>query len=87
MSWVNKQKLLASETIKFNGQLCLELNNLWQALYLTLITAQHCSVESDILNKLEPYTTSTWALFSEEKFTNALFKYSNMSTLGLNKLS
>jgi len=29
MSWVNKQKLPAPEAIKYNGQLCLELDDLW----------------------------------------------------------
>ena len=86
MSWVNKHKLLASETIKFNNQLCLELHNLWQALHSTFNIAQHHSVESDVLNELGLYTTSPWIPFLEEKFTNALFKYSNISTLGLNKL-
>ena len=86
MSWINKQKLLATETIKFNGQLCLELNNLWQALYFTFNTVQHCSIESDILNELGSFVSSPWALLLEKEFTNSLFKCSNMSTPGLNKL-
>ena len=58
MSWVNKQKLLATETIKFNGQLCLELDNLWQALHSTFNTVQHRSIESDILNELGSFVSS-----------------------------
>ena len=86
MSWINKQKLLATETIKFNGQLCLELNNLWQALYFTFNTVQHHSIESDILNELGSFVSSPWALLLEKEFTNSLFKCSNMSTPGPNKL-
>jgi len=33
MNWVKKQKLLAIETIKFNSQPCIKLDNLWQVLY------------------------------------------------------
>jgi len=29
MNWVNKRKLLAIETVKYNGQPCLEINDLW----------------------------------------------------------
>ena len=35
MSWINKQNLLAIEMIKHNGQLCLDLEDLWQALHLS----------------------------------------------------
>ena len=28
MSWIKKYKLLAIEAIQYNGQLCIELNNL-----------------------------------------------------------
>jgi len=33
MSWIKKCKLLAIKAIQYNNQLCIELNNLWQALY------------------------------------------------------
>ena len=72
MSWVNKQKLLATETIKFNSQLCLELDNLWQALHSTFNTTQYYSMESNILDKLESFASSLWALFLEKEFTDLL---------------
>jgi len=58
MSWVNKCKLPAIETIKYNGQLCLELDNLWQALHSSFNTAQHQSVDNNVLDKLGSYVTS-----------------------------
>jgi len=39
MNWVNKCKLPAIETIKYNGQPCLELDDLWQVLHLSFNTA------------------------------------------------
>ena len=40
MNWVNKIKLPAIEMIKHNSSSCLELNDLWQALYLSFNSAQ-----------------------------------------------
>jgi len=86
MNWVNKQKLSAPEAIKFNGQPCLELDNLWQVLHSMFNTAQHHYVKSNILNKLGPYSFLSWAWFMEEEFASSLLKCSNMSTSGLDKL-
>ena len=87
MNSVNKQKLPAPEAIKFNSQLCLELDNLWQALHFTFNTAQHRHVESDVLNELGSYSFLPWAQFVEEEFASFLLKCSNISTPGPNKLS
>jgi len=35
MNWVNKHKLPAIEAIKYNDCSCLEIKELWQALYST----------------------------------------------------
>ena len=58
MSWVNKHKLPAIETIKYNGQPCLDLNNLWQALHSSFNTAQFCQIDESVLNELELYALS-----------------------------
>ena len=34
MNWVKKCKILVIEAIQHNGQPCIELENLWQALHL-----------------------------------------------------
>ena len=39
MNWVNKCKLPAIKMIKYNGNPCLELANLWQALHLSFNSA------------------------------------------------
>jgi len=41
MSWVNKCKLPAIEAIKYENQLCLTINSLWNALHSTFNTALH----------------------------------------------
>jgi len=86
MNWVNKWKLSAPEAIKFNSQLCLELDNLCKVLHSTFNTAQHYHVESDVLNKLGSYSSLPWAQFVEEEFTSSLLKCSNMFTPGSDKL-
>jgi len=35
MNWVNKYKLLAVKAIKFNNQLYLEIDDLWNVLHST----------------------------------------------------
>ena len=40
MNWVHKHKLPAIEAVKYNGQLCLEINDLWHALHSTFNIVQ-----------------------------------------------
>ena len=86
MSWVNKYKLPAIETIKYNGQPCLDLNNLQQALHLSFNTAQFYHVDESVLNKLELFALSLQTLFAEEEFTSTIVKCNNMSAPSPNKL-
>jgi len=87
MNWVNKWKLLAIEAIKYNNQPCLEINNLWHALYSSFNTALHHSIEDVVLDKIDSISPSSWAPFLEEEFMNMLTKYNNLSTPSLDKLS
>jgi len=56
MNWVKKSKLLATKTIKFNEhlyiELCIELDNLWQALYQTFNSAQDQHINFHLLDKI-----------------------------------
>ena len=87
MNWVNKCKLPAIETVKYNGQLCLELNDLWQVLYLSFNIAQFHYTDENILNEIRSFMLLFWEQFSEEEFTSTIVKYNNLSAPGLNKLS
>jgi len=49
MDWIKKWKLLAIEAVQYNGQPCIELDDLWQALYLLFNMAQHYQVDLDLL--------------------------------------
>ena len=42
MNWVNKHKLPAIEAIKYNGQQCLKLGDLWNALNFIFNMALYC---------------------------------------------
>jgi len=86
MNWVNKQKLLAIEVIKFNNQPYLEISNLWHTLYNSFNTALHHNIEEDILDKIALISSSFWEPFSEEEFLNMLTKCNNSSTLRPDKL-
>ena len=87
MNWINKQKLLAMEAIKYNNQLCLSLDSLWNALHSSFNTAFHQQVDINILNKIGNKQVTTWALFLKKEFKIAISSCNNSSTSGLDKLS
>ena len=86
MSWVNKHKLPAIKAIKYNGQPCLTINNLWNALHLTFNTALHHQVDINILDEVTDRSSSSWILFSKEEFKGAIANCNNSSTAELDKL-
>jgi len=71
INWIKKHKLLATKALQFNGRPCIELNDLWQALYQTFNSAQDCHINSDVLNKMISKPTTTWMPFSHEEFKSA----------------
>jgi len=87
MNWVNKRKLPAIKVIKYNDQLCLEINELWHASHLSFNMAQHCYINEDILNEIVQSLKSIWDSFLEEIFTSTITKCNNSSTSGPDKLS
>jgi len=87
MNWVNKKKLPAIETIKHNGSSCLELNDLWQALYSSFNSAQFRNVDESVLNECESVSPMTWLKFSEEEFTCAIINCNDLSALGPDRVS
>jgi len=87
MNWVNKHKLLAIETIKHNGQPCLELNNLWQALHSSFNIVQYCYINENVLNEIRLFVSTSWEQFLEKEFTSAIVKCNNTLAPGPNKLS
>jgi len=86
MNWVNKYKLPAVEAVKHNGWPCLEISNLWHALYLLFNMAQDCQIDMEILNEILSKLSSPWVFFSEEEFISSISKYNNSSTSGPDKL-
>jgi len=87
MNWVNKCKLLAIEMIKYNGQPCLELDDLWQALHSSFNTAQFQEIDETILKELDLFSLSIWLNFLEEEFIHAIANCNNSSAPGPDKLS
>ena len=51
MSWVRKRNLLAIEAIKCNDCPCLEINDLWHALYSMFNLTQDYHVNINILEE------------------------------------
>ena len=86
MNWINKRKLPATEAIKYEGQLCLTLESLWDALHATFNTTLHHQVNTEVLNELRSKPTINWVPFSKEELRQALIKCNNSSVLGPDKL-
>jgi len=86
MSWVNKYELLAIKAIKYNDQLCLSIDNLWDALHSIFNTALYYQVNINILHEVANKPPSSWTSFSKEEFRSTIANYNNFSTPGLDKL-
>ena len=86
MNWVNKYKMPAIKAIKYNNQLCLNINDLWQALHLSFNTTLYCNVNASVLDKITFFLPSPWASFSKEEFRNTIANCNNSSTPGPDKL-
>ena len=87
MNWVKKYKLLAIKSIQYDSWSCLELKDLWQALHSLFNSAQSYQINLDLLDKILNKPVTMWIPFSEEEFKSLIIKYSNLLTLGPNKLS
>ena len=53
MNWIKRRKLPAIEAINHDGQPCLTLDSLWNALHNSFNTALNCQVDLNILNEIE----------------------------------
>ena len=86
MNWINNCKLPAIEMIKYNGNPCLELNDLWQALHSSFNSAQFRNIDESILNEVETFSLSSWPNFSEEEFNYVIVNCNNLSASRHDKL-
>jgi len=87
MNWIKRRKLPAIEVITHDGQPCLTLDSLWNALYNTFNTALNCQVNPNIINEIEHKPSQNWFPFSKEEFKSAISKCSDASALGPDKLT
>ena len=87
MNWIKKRRLPATEAIKYNGQPCLSLENLWEALHQTFNSALHRQTDDNVLNEIENKPTQSWSPFSRHEFKSALIKCSDTSAPGPDKIS
>ena len=87
MNWIKRRKLPAIEAINHNGQPCLTLNSLWNALHKTFNSAQNRQVDLNILDEIKRKPPQKWSLFSKSKFLSAISKCKDSSAPGPDKLS
>jgi len=87
MNWIKKRRLPATEAIKYNGQSCLSLEYLWEALHQTFNSALHRQTDDNILNEIGNKPTQSWNPFSKHEFKSALIKCSDTSAPGPDKIS
>jgi len=87
INWIKRRKLPAIEAITHDGQPCLTLDSLWNALHNTFNTAFNCQVDLNIINEIEYKPSQNWFPFSKEEFKSAISKCSNVSAPGPDKLT
>jgi len=82
MNWVKKCKLLAIKALQFNWQLCIKLEDIWQALHHMFNLAQNWQINLWILDKVPAKPISKWLTFSKAEFRDAIKKCSSLSMFG-----
>ena len=87
MNWIKRRKLPAIKTITYEGQPCLTLDSLWNALHNTFNTAFNQQVDLNVINEIENKPSQNWSLFSKNEFRLAISKYSDSLAPGPDKLT
>ena len=78
--------LPAIEVIKYNNQPCLEIKELWQALYSTFNIAQDYYIDISLSGEISNKHLMKWLPFSKAEFVSSINKCNNLLTSSPNKL-
>ena len=87
MNWVKRRKPPATEAIEYNNRPCLTPNSLWDTLHNTFNMALHRQVDTSILNEIDHKLSQVWIPFSRYEFESAIYKCSDNSTPGPDKMT
>jgi len=87
MNWVKKHKLLVVEAIQYEECLCIELKDLWNALYKSFNSAQEREVDTYFLDKIPDKPTTEWNSFSKIKLIKTIKKCNNSLVPNPDKLT
>ena len=82
MSWVKQRKLPAVEAIRFQGQPCNDLPDLWRALHQSYNAAANRSVNFSVLDEVPSQATCSQVPFSLLEMQEALKACFNVSAPG-----
>ena len=87
MSWVKQRKLPAVEAIRFQGQPCNDLPDLWSALHQSYNAAADHSIDLSVLDEVPSQATRSWVPFSMLEMQEALKACSNVSAPGPDRIT
>jgi len=87
MNWTKQRKLPTIEAINHDGQPCLTLDSLWNALHKSFNSAQNRQVDLNILGKIKCKPSQKWSPFSRNKFLSVISKCKDSSAPDPDKLS
>ena len=87
MNCIKKHKLPVIEAIQYEGWLCIEFEDLWNALHKSFNSAQEREVDTYFLDEIPDKPTIKWKSFSKNKIINAIEKCNNSLAPGPDKLT
>jgi len=87
MNWIKKHKLPVIEAIQYEEWLCIEFEDLWNALHKSFNFAQEREVDTYFLDEIPDKPTIKWKSFSKNKIINAIEKCNNSLAPGPDKLT
>ena len=84
---VKGREVLAVEAIRFQGQPCNDLPDLWRALHQSYNATANCSVDLSVLDEIPSQATYPWVPFSLLEMQEALKACSNVSVPGTDHIT
>ena len=87
MNWIKKRKHSVIKAIQYNSCSCIKLEKLWDVLHNSFNSVQNQHIDSDLLNKIFDKKVTRQLPFLKAEIIDAINKYNNSSTPGLDKLS
>jgi len=86
INWVRKQKLPVIKAIQYKEHSCIELEDLWIAIYNFFHSTQTREIDIHVLDDIPSKPMEEWDFFAKQELIDVIEKCNNSSASNPNKL-